>query len=291
MTDTPRETSSPANRFFVSTDWLAAHLGAPNLVIVDGSWHMPATGRSGRKEYMEAHIPGAVFFDIDAISDISSPLPHMLPSETLFRAAMESLGIGRQMKIVVYDTQGLFSAPRVWWTLRAFGAVDVTILDGGFPKWRAEGRPTESGEAPYYPARFDATLDRDWVASMDDVAARLADRHTQVLDARAADRFRGEASEPRAGVRPGHIPGARNLPVSDVVKDGRLVEPEAILKAVEAAGIDLSKPVITSCGSGVTAAILWLALESVGAPPTALYDGSWTEWGASDRPLATGPAD
>ncbi|WP_018390557.1 3-mercaptopyruvate sulfurtransferase [Ancylobacter sp. FA202] len=285
------DTASPESRYLVSTDWLAAHLGAPNLVIVDGSWHMPATGRKGREEFLKAHIPGAVFFDIDAISDISSPLPHMLPTETLFRAAMESLGIGRQMKIVVYDALGLFSAPRVWWTLRAFGAVDVAILDGGLPKWLAEGRPTEAGEAPYYPARFDATLDRDWVASIDDVAAHLADRRAQVLDARAAERFRGEAPEPRAGVRPGHIPGARNLPVSEVVKDGRLADPDAIHKAVEAAGIDLSKPVITSCGSGVTAAILWLALETIGAPPAALYDGSWTEWGASEKPVATGPAD
>ncbi|WP_371345820.1 3-mercaptopyruvate sulfurtransferase [Ancylobacter sp. IITR112] len=285
------ETDLPDVSRFVSTEWLAAHLGAPNLVIVDGSWHMPATGRNGREEYIKAHIPGAVFFDIDAISDLSSPLPHMLPSETLFRAAMESLGIGRQMKIVVYDTQGLFSAPRVWWTLRAFGAVDVAILDGGFPKWLAEDRPTESGEAPYLPAHFDARLDRDWVASLEDVANRLATRSVQVLDARAAERFRGEVPEPRAGVRPGHIPGARNLPVSEVVKDGRLADPVSIRRAVAAAGIDLSRPVITSCGSGVTAAILWLALETIGAPPSALYDGSWTEWGSSDKPVATGPAD
>ncbi|MPT24385.1 MAG: 3-mercaptopyruvate sulfurtransferase, partial [Starkeya sp.] len=269
------ESDLPDVSRFVSTEWLAAHLGAPNLVVVDGSWHMPATGRKAREEYLKAHIPGAVFFDIDGISDLTSPLPHMLPSETLFRAAMESLGIGRQMKIVVYDTQGLFSAPRVWWTLRAFGAVDVAILDGGFPKWLAEGRPTEAGEAPYLPARFDAKLDTDWVASIDDVAARLADRSAQVLDARAAERFRGEAPEPRAGVRAGHIPGARNLPVSEVVKDGRLVDATTIRQAVKEAGIDLSQPVITSCGSGVTAAILWLALDTIGTPPVALYDGSW----------------
>lgn len=281
----------PDTRRFVSTEWLADHLGAPNLVIVDGSWHMPATGRKAREEYLKAHIPGAVFFDIDAIADTSSPLPHMLPSETLFRAAVESLGIGRQMKIIVYDTQGLFSAPRVWWTLRAFGAVDVAILDGGFPKWLAEGRPTESGEPPYLPAHFDARLDANWVASIDDVAARLARDSVQLLDARPAERFRGEVPEPRAGVRPGHIPGARNLPVSEIVKNGHLVEPAAIRQAVEASGIDTSKPVITSCGSGVTAAILWLALETIGARPRALYDGSWTEWGASDKPVATGPAD
>lgn len=285
------ESDLPNVSRFVSTEWLAAHLGAPNLVVVDGSWHMPATGRKAREEYLKAHIPGAVFFDIDGISDLTSPLPHMLPSETLFRAAMESLGIGRQMKIVVYDTQGLFSAPRVWWTLRAFGAVDVAVLDGGFPKWLAEGRPTEAGEAPYLPARFDAKLDTDWVASIDDVAARLANRSAQVLDARAAERFRGEAPEPRAGVRAGHIPGARNLPVSEVVRDGRLVDAATIRQAVKEAGIDLSQPVITSCGSGVTAAILWLALDTIGTPPVALYDGSWTEWGASDKPVATGPAD
>lgn len=280
----------PDTSRLVSTEWLAEHLGAPNLVIVDGSWHMPATGRKGREEFLKAHIPGAVFFDIDAISDTSSPLPHMLPSPTLFRAAMESLGIGRQMKIIVYDTHGLFSAPRVWWTLRAFGAVDVAILDGGFPKWLAEGRPTESGEAPYLPAHFDATLDQALVASIDDVAADLASGSAQVLDARSAERFRGEAPDPRPGVRAGHMPGARNLPFNAVVKDGRLADPATIRAAVEAAGIDVSKPVVTSCGSGVTAAVLWLAMDTIGAPPRALYDGSWSEWGASDKPVATGPA-
>lgn len=281
----------PTDSRFVSTEWLASHLGAPNLVIVDGSWHMPATGRKGREEHLKAHIPGAVFFDIDAIADTSSGLPHMLPSETIFTAAMEALGIGKDMKIVVYDSVGLFSAPRVWWTLRAFGAIDVAILDGGLPKWLAEGRPTESGEAPYLPARFDAKLNRAWVAGIEDVARRLADGSAQVLDARAAERFRGEVPEPRAGVRPGHIPGARNLPVSEVVKDGRLADPAAIRAAVKDAGIDPSAPVITSCGSGVTAAILWLALDAIGTPPQALYDGSWTEWGSSDKPVATGPAD
>ncbi|MCK0198883.1 3-mercaptopyruvate sulfurtransferase [Ancylobacter sp. 6x-1] len=281
---------TPLDPHFVSTDWLARHLGAPNLVIVDGSWHMPAAGRSGRQEYLERHIPGAVFFDLDAISDPATALPHMLPSEALFQGAMESLGIGRTMKIVVYDTEGLFSAPRVWWTLKAFGAVDVQILDGGFPKWLAEGRPVESGKGAHFPASFVPHLDRSWVASMDDVARRLADRSAQVADARSPERFRGDVPEPRAGLRSGHMPGARNLPVNAVVKDGRLVEPAVIRAAVAAAGIDTSRPVITSCGSGVTAATLWLALDVIGARPAALYDGSWTEWGGSDRPVATGPA-
>ncbi|MCJ8143203.1 3-mercaptopyruvate sulfurtransferase [Ancylobacter sp. A5.8] len=276
---------------FVSTEWLADHLGAPNLVIVDGSWHMPATGRSGRAEYLERHIPGAVFFDLDAISDTSSPLPHMLPSETLFRAAMEALGIGRTMKIVVYDTAGLFSAPRVWWTLKVFGAVDVQILDGGFPKWLEEGRPLEAGEPKIYPASFPAKLDRERVASLADVASAIASGSAQILDARAAERFRGEVPEPRVGLRSGHIPGARNLPVSEVVKEGRLADADTLRAAIAASGIDPAKPVITSCGSGVTAAILWLALDTLGTPPKALYDGSWTEWGGSDRPIATGPAD
>ncbi|MDQ0513370.1 3-mercaptopyruvate sulfurtransferase [Ancylobacter amanitiformis] len=274
----------------VSTEWLASHLGEPDLVIVDGSWHMPATGRKGYDEYLTAHIPGAVFFDIDAIADTTSGLPHMLPSEAAFATAAAGLGISRDARIVVYDSAGLFSAPRVWWTLGVFGAPNVFILDGGLPKWLAEGRPTEVGASTPAPARFDARLEPNRVATIEQVAHRLAIGSVQVLDARAPERFRGEAPEPRAGVRPGHIPGARNLPFSDVVKDGRLADAATIRAAVEAAGIDRSKPVITSCGSGVTAAILWFALDSLGMPPVALYDGSWTEWGSSDQPAAIGPA-
>ncbi|QIB32419.1 3-mercaptopyruvate sulfurtransferase [Ancylobacter pratisalsi] len=280
----------PSDSHFVSTEWLAAHLGAPNLVIVDGSWHLPTAGRNAHEEYRQSHIPGAVFFDLDAISDVSSPLPHMLPSEILFSGAMESLGIGRLMKIVVYDTEGLFSAPRVWWTLRAFGAIDVVILDGGFPKWLAEGRPVEAGNGTHLPSHFEAKLDHSWVAGMEDVAKAIASGTAQVLDARPPARFRGDTPEPRAGVRAGHIPGAHNLPASQLVQDGRLVDPPAIRAALAAAGIDPGRPTITSCGSGVTAAILWLALTTIGAQPKALYDGSWTEWGASDKPIATGPA-
>lgn len=274
----------------VSTQWLASHLGEPDLVIVDGSWHMPASGRKGHDEYLKAHIPGAVFFDIDTIADTSSGLPHMLPSETAFAAAAAGLGISKDARIVVYDSAGLFSAPRVWWTFRVFGAPNVFILDGGLPKWLAEGRPTEAGTPTPAPARFEARLETNRVATIEQVAHRLAIGSVQVLDARARERFRGEAPEPRASVRPGHIPGARNLPFSEVVRDGRLADAATIRAAVDAAGIDSSKPVITSCGSGVTAAILWFALDSLGMPPVALYDGSWTEWGSSDQPAAIGPA-
>ena len=288
MSDTDAATG---HKRLVSTQWLADHLGSPDIVIVDGSWHMPATGRIGRSEYLAAHIPGAVFFDVDAIADTSSGLPHMLPSEEAFSAAVGALGVADGKTIVVYDGAGLFSAPRVWWTFRAFGARDVFILDGGFPKWQAEGRPVVSGESGAAPATFTAKLDRSVVAGIEDISRVTSDHSAQILDARAAERFRGEAAEPRAGVRAGHIPSSRNLPVSDVVKNGRLVDAGSIRAAVDAAGINTSQPVITSCGSGVTAAILWLALDEIGTPPKALYDGSWTEWGSSTKPIATGPAD
>jgi len=275
----------------VSTQWLNDRLGSPDIVIVDGSWHMPATGRVGRSEYLAAHIPGAVFFDVDAIADRSSGLPHMLPSEEAFSTAVGALGVADGKTIVVYDGAGLFSAPRVWWTFRAFGVAEVFILDGGLPKWLAEGRRIAAGASEAKPATFTAKLDRSLVAGIEDVARVTTDGSAQILDARAAERFRGEAAEPRAGVRAGHIPGSRNLPVSEVVKNGRLVDAASIRAAVDAAGIDPAQPVITSCGSGVTAAILWLALDEIGTPPKALYDGAWTEWGSSAKPIATGLAD
>lgn len=274
---------------FVSTEWLAANLTAPDLVIVDGSWHLPPSGRNGKAEFLERHIPGAVFFDIDAISDHTTDLPHMLPSPTAFAAAVGALGIGDGLRIVVYDGSGLFSAPRVWWTFKAFGVREVLILDGGLPKWLAEGRPTESGPANRSVAAFSARLDRTIVADIDTVAGAAAAGSAQVLDARPANRFAGEAPEPRPGIASGHIPGSLNLPFGEIVKEGHMVTPDAIRAAVRAAGVDLDRPIITSCGSGVSAAILWVALESIGKHPSALYDGSWAEWASRDRPIAINP--
>lgn len=273
---------------FVSTAWLAEQLGAADLVVVDASWHMPATGRSGAKEFEEQHIPGAVFFDLDAISDHSTNLPHMLPTADSFAAAVGALGISDDARIVVYDSVGLFSAPRVWWTFKTYGARNVHILEGGLPRWRAEGRAVESGKATRPAARFIARLDTARVADIEQVARISTDHSAQILDARAAARFRGDEPEPRPGLRAGHIPGALNLPFNEVVENGQLAAPEKIKAALEQAGVDLARPVVTSCGSGVTASVLWLALESIGKPPQALYDGSWTEWGSSDKPIAIG---
>ena len=280
-----------ASPHLVSTQWLADRLGRPGLAIVDGSWHLPSANRKGRAEYLAAHIPGAVFFDIDLIADQTSGLPHMLPSPQAFAQAVGALGIRESDDIVVYDGAGLFSAPRVWWTFRVFGARRVFILDGGFPTWEREGRPVEAGEPARAPVPFAASLDGSAVKTAAEVAAALQEGSAVVIDARPADRFRGEAPEPRPGVRSGHMPGSRNLPFPAVVEDGRLASPEKIKAALAAAGVDTAKPLITSCGSGVSAAILALALDSVGTPITGLYDGSWAEWGSrQDLPIATGEA-
>jgi len=265
----------------VTTEWLAEHLSDPEVRIVDGTWHMPQLGRDARAEFTEAHIPGAVFFDIDAIADTDTTLPHMLPSPEKFAREVGALGIGDGDQVVIYDVRGVVSAARVWWTFRTFGAEKVFVLDGGMPKWKAENRPLETGPGKARAAKtFTPKFNRALVASIDDVQRVLLDKSAQVVDARAADRFRGEAPEPRAGLRSGHMPGACNVPFGELLNpDGTMKRPANLKRAFEQEGIDLARPIVTTCGSGISASLLALALARLGREDVAVYDGSWAEWG------------
>jgi thiosulfate/3-mercaptopyruvate sulfurtransferase len=270
----------PSSHWLISTDQLATRLDDKNLVAVDASYPSPGEPNRARAEYLEGHIPGAVFFDIDAISDRSSELPHTLTGPTHFGEAVGALGIGNGDTVVVYDTVGLYSAPRVWWTFRVFGAKEVFILDGGLPKWKAEGRPLEHGAVQRPPKTFHADMNVGAVATLGDVRMAVTDGSAQLVDARSAERFSGKAPEPRPGLRAGHMPGSFNVPFAKVVANGRLAPRAQIEKAFKESGVDLEKPTITTCGSGITAAILSFALESIGKEPKGLYDGSWAEWGS-----------
>jgi thiosulfate/3-mercaptopyruvate sulfurtransferase len=275
---------------FRTTAELAADLGDPDLGVIDASWHLPNAGRTGTAEFRLKHIPRAVFFDIDTVADRDQDLPHMLPKPETLAHAMTALGLGDGMRFVVYDALGLYAAARVWWTLRAYGVEDVRILTGGLPKWIKEGRPLETGDAHPKPRAFTPRLEDHFVASLEEVRAALASGSAQVVDARPAERFRGAVPEPRPGVKSGRMPGSLNLPFVDIIEHGALKSPEALKATFAEHRIDLAKSIITTCGSGVTAAILALAVEEAGGTVEGLYDGSWAEWGSRpDCPVVTGP--
>lgn len=277
---------SEKSPFVVSRDWLEERLHAPGLSIVDGSWYFPP--RDARDEHDAAHIPGAVFFDQDEVVDPDSDLPHALPDALTFERHVSAMGISEDDTIVVYDGPGMFSAPRVWWLFRVMGAKHVFVLDGGFDRWKQEGRPVTAEPTRIAPCVFKARLDKARVARLADMRRIVSDGESQIADARPPGRFSGTEPEPRAGMRSGHMPGAKNVPTATLSRDGELLPPAELKSVLENAGLDLGKPVVTSCGSGVTAAVITLALESVGHEDNRLYDGSWSEWGGrDDTPVET----
>jgi thiosulfate/3-mercaptopyruvate sulfurtransferase len=277
--------AAPAS--LVGTEWLAAHLATPDVKVVDATWYLPVMQRDAKAEYADAHIPGAVYFDIDDIADAQSPLPHMLPDPVKFSSRVRKLGLGDGTRIIVYDHNRYSASARVWWMFRAFGHEDVAVLDGGLEKWRAEGRPVDDRPVAPREAHFTARFNSLLVRELEQIRANLVARREQVLDVRSAGRFAGTEPEPRPGLRAGHIPGSLNLPYLDLIAaDGTLLPPTELRRRFAAAGIDVGKPIVTSCGSGVTAGTAALALHQLGAPAVAVYDGSWTEWGGrSDTPI------
>jgi thiosulfate/3-mercaptopyruvate sulfurtransferase len=277
----------------VSTEWLAAHLSDANVKLLDATFKLPGILPLPKDDYLAGHIPGAVYFDVDAVSDHANPLPHMFPSPAQFGRDAGALGISNADTVVVYDAGGWVAAPRVWWMLLSYGHRDVRILNGGLKKWRAEGRPVQAGEVTAKPATFNVSYDAGRIRSIEQMIANVASRTEQVIDARASERFEGRVPEPRPGIRPGHIPGALNLPYNHLfdAASGTMKPLEELRKAFAGAGVDMTKPIVTSCGSGVSAAVLTLALYRLGVANTGLYDGSWSEWGmANGPPIATGPA-
>lgn len=276
--------------WIVTPGWLAANLGSPDVVVLDSSFYLGPMNRDADAEYRAGHIPGALRLDISKVSDRSSPLPHMLPTPEAFADTVGLMGISERDTIVCYDGLGLFASPRLWWMFRLFGAKNVFVLGGGMPRWVAEGLPVEQDVMAREPTRFVARKPAEVIADAAHVQRVLAEGTAQVVDARPADRFTGQAPEPRPGMRSGHIPGSLNVPHGTLLKDGGLLPHDQLRETFAAAGVDLEQPIITSCGSGVSAAVVWLALDAIGITPAGLYDGSWSEWGSrDDLPVATGP--